>query len=296
MKTTAKYRTILFIITLLVLIALAVSLLGILFHGGLSHLGYNEVNAHEGQVLINDGFDFVWITPLEDVAVNPFQESDFARRDGKVSYIGSDYTTLRGVDVSEHQLRIDWARAAEDIDFAYIRAGYRGFTEGGLFTDPYFEYNIKNASENGLLTGVYFFSQATSAAEAAEEALYVLDLIDGCKIDLPIMFDWEKMDEQENARTNDVSDATRTACAKAFCEAVEAAGYRAGVYFNRNLGYYGYDLSALKDFSFWITVPGEFPDFYYAGEFWQYSFEERVNGFSELCDMNLMFIPKESEG
>ena len=50
------------------------------------------------------------------------------------------------------------------------------------------------------------------------------------------------------------------------------------MYFNRHLGYYGFDLSKLTDYKFWIALPGTFPDFYYASELWQYSFESEGAG------------------
>ena len=39
-------------------------------------------------------------------------------------------------------------------------------------------------------------------------------------------------------------------------------------------------------------MPGDFPDFYYAFDIWQYSFEETIPGIETPTDMNLMFIPK----
>lgn len=64
----------------------------------------------------------------------------------------------------------------------------------------------------------------------------------------------------------------------AFCETVKKAGYEPGVYFNRYIGYYGFDLSRLNSYKFWLAVPGDFPDFYYAFDIWQYSFEETIPG------------------
>ena len=47
--------------------------------------------------------------------------------------------------------------------------------------------------------------------------------------------------------------------------------------FNRNLGYYGYDLTRLTDYEFWFSLPESgFPNFYYACDMWQYSFTETV--------------------
>lgn len=249
------------------------------------------VDPHEGQVYINDGFGMVWMTPLEGVDVNPIAQSDIRTVNGKPEYVGTAYETRRGVDVSEHQHEIDWQQVAQSgVDFAYIRLGYRGYTEGGMFEDPFFKANIEGALANGLDVGVYFFSQAISTAEALEEARFVLERLEGYNITLPVMYDWEKIDGG-GARTDNLANETLDNCAIAFCEAVKAAGYTPGVYFNRHLGYYGFDLSKLTDYEFWLAVPGEFPDFYYRTDIWQYSFEDTVPGISTPADMNMMFIP-----
>lgn len=256
----------------------------------------NPVDPHEGQVYINDGFGMVWMTPLVGVDVNPIADSDIRTVNGKPEYVGTAYETRRGVDVSEHQLEIDWQQVAQSgVKFAYIRLGYRGYTEGGLFDDAYFKQNIEGALANGLGVGVYFFSQAITAAEALEEARYVIDRLDGYNVTLPVMFDWEKI-EGGGARTDNLPPEMLDNCAIAFCEAVKNAGYTPGVYFNRHLGYYGFDLSKLTDYEFWLAVPGEFPDFYYRTDIWQYSFTDTVPGISTPTDMNMMFIPIAAEG
>lgn len=244
---------------------------------------------HEGQVLVDDGFKEVWITPMEEVEPSSFSIGDFLMDNGRAHYVGDGYEVLRGIDVSEHQKVIDWERAAQDeIDFAYLRVGYRGTTLGGLFLDEYFEDNLAAAQRTDLKLGVYFFSQAVSKEEAVEEAEFVLSKCEGVSFDLPIVFDWEKADGYRN---ESVSYEELTDIAIAFCERVREAGYEAGIYFSKQLGYYGYDLSRLTDYLFWVTDPGDFPDFYYAQAIWQYSWEEHVDGIGTETDMNLMFVP-----
>ena len=58
---------------------------------------------------------------------------------------------------------------AAGVDFAILRLGYRGHTEGLLYVDETFERNLENAEAAGIAVGVYFFSQATSKGEAEEE-------------------------------------------------------------------------------------------------------------------------------
>lgn len=71
-----------------------------------------------------------------------------------------------------------------------IRVGYRGSTAGQIYTDEYFEKNIAGATAAGLKVGVYFYSQAINAEEAAEEAAFVLNAIRPYKVTFPVVFDW----------------------------------------------------------------------------------------------------------
>ena len=244
---------------------------------------------HAGQVYINDGFDMIWMTPFPHVAVSSLAPDDFRTENGFPVYQGSAFDTKLGVDVSEHQWEVDWPTVAQSVDFAYIRLGYRGYTEGGLFLDPWYERNISEASSAGLDTGVYFFSQAINVSEAIEEAEYVIEHLRGFSINMPVIYDWERVEEA--ARTDGLSEQTMTDCAVAFCRTIENAGYDAGIYFNRKLGYHGFDLSRLADYSFWVSVPGDYPDFYYACEFWQCSFTASIPGISGDADLSMRLIP-----
>ena len=286
MRTTRRNKTALILVTVILTALVTALVIGL--------LSKNEpVDSHKGQVYIYDGFDWIWMTPLEGVPANELTEDLFSSNGGRIEYTGSDYDVLRGVDVSEHQLDIDWKQvAASGVDYAYIRVGWRGYTEGGLFEDAYFERNIQGALDAGLHVGVYMFSQAVTVQEAIEEADFVLERIGKYNVTLPVVFDWEKIEAAE-ARSHGLTMELRTDCARAFCETVKSAGYVPCVYFNRNLGYYGYDLTRLTDYEFWFSLPeSEFPNFYYACDMWQYSFTETVPGIAEPTDMNLWFIAK----
>ena len=293
MRTANRYKNKVMFLTLFVALLLIVLLLRSV--SGSERIDKEEevIDPHAGQVYLYDGFDWIWMTPLEGVPVNVFTEEMFRTTGTRIDYLGSEYTVTRGIDVSEHQKEINWQQVASSgVDFAYIRVGRRGYTEGGLFEDPYFKANIEGALANGIDVGVYMFSQAITVSEAMEEAKFVLDRIQGYNVALPIVFDWEKI-EDTTARTAFLEMNGRTDCAVAFCQTVENAGYKSCVYFNRNLGYYGYDLTRLTDYEFWFSLPESgFPNFYYAMDMWQYSFTENVPGIGIETDMNLRFVPK----
>ena len=286
MRTARRNKTALILVTVILAALVAALVIGLLSKK-------EPEDPHKGQVYIYDGFDWIWMTPLEGGPANELTEESFSSNDGRIEYTGTDYDVLRGVDVSEHQLDIDWKQvAASGVDYAYIRVGWRGYTEGGLFEDAYFERNIQGALDAGLHVGVYMFSQAVTVQEAIEEADFVLERIGKYNVTLPVVFDWEKIEAAE-ARSHGLTMELRTDCARAFCETVKSAGYVPCVYFNRNLGYYGYDLTRLTDYEFWFSLPESgFPNFYYACDMWQYSFTETVPGIAEPTDMNLWFIAK----
>lgn len=292
MKTAVKPNLILMLLLVLILGIV----IGILLPRPLTGIGTKETpDPHAGQVYLYDGEKWVWMTPVDSLPVNPLTEADFRVSPGRAEYLGTAYQTEIGVDVSWHQHEIDWKQVASSgIDFAYIRLGRRGYTEGGLFEDDYFEDNYRGASQNGLKLGVYFYSQAISAEEAREEAQFVLDTLQGRALDLPIIYDWEKVDNEDAqiARTRDLDHQTRTDCAVAFCEAIRKAGYDAGIYFNKLLGYYGYDLERLGNYPFWLALPdAPYPAFYYQVACWQFSWSGSVPGIEGEADMNMHFIP-----
>lgn len=292
MKTAVRYRVGLAVL-LLMLIGLVALIVGRLFPSR----PREPADPHDGQVYIYDGFDWVWMTPLEGIPASTLTREDFREVNGHLTYMGDRYTAIRGVDVSEHQYEVDWDQAAASgVDFAMIRVGRRGWTEGGLFEDPWFKRNIEGALRSGLQVGVYFFSQAVNVQEAMEEARFVMERLEGYRVTLPVIFDWEKVEGVENARTNDWNSATLSDCAVAFCETVRRGGYTPGIYFNRHLGYYGFDLARMQDYVWWFALPEMgYPSFYYEVDMWQYSFTETVPGISGQADMNLIFYPKEAE-
>ena len=229
------------------------------------------------------------MTPLEGMPLNPYERGSFSQDEkGRVTYELDGKRGRAGIDVSAYQQEIDWrAVAADGIEFAILRLGYRGYTEGGLFMDQTFERNIQGASDAGLEMGVYFFSQAITPEEAEAEAAYIINALEGCDITYPVAFDWEPIAPDKGARTNELDGETLTRCASAFCKKIQEAGYTPAVYFNQSLGYLRYDLRELTDYCLWLAEYDTKPDFYYHFDLWQYSHTGRVAGIEGDVDLDL---------
>ena len=250
-----------------------------------------EPDPHEGMAYVNTGGSMEWITPAEGVAVSGFAEEHFETGDeGLPEYIGEEYDVRLGVDVSFYQGEIDWeAAAADGVEFAMIRCGYRGSETGAMVVDEQFENNIKGATEAGIDVGVYFFSQSTGAIEAAEEANFVLELIEGWELEMPVAFDWEPL---SGSRAEDIDRDELTASAVVFCEMIQDAGYTPAVYLYRYTGYYEYELERLADYDLWVGALGDWPDFYYEHLLWQFSITGQIDGIPADVDLDYQFIPR----
>ena len=231
---------------------------------------------------------------LEDVPVNSYDADAFYQEDGRIYYESDTVETRTGIDVSVYQGEIDWEAVKNDgIDFAIIRLGFRGYGESGSMNlDRNFTANLEGAITAGLDVGVYFFSQAITVEEAAEEAEFVLRYLEGYELTYPVVFDWEVIGTEE-ARTYGLDTETLCACANTFCSIVEAAGYEAMIYLTSYAGYIKYDLSQVMEYDFWFAQYSDVPEFYYDFQMWQYSSTGTVDGIDGDVDLDLQFIPKE---
>ena len=261
----------------------------------LSLAGCRERDPHEGMAQVHDGSALVWVRPWKGAAVNELTAADFYTPDAgnMVSYTGDACIAQQGIDVSYFQGEIDWdAVKADGIDFAFIRAGYRGYTDGYINMDQNFPKNAQGALDAGLEIGLYFFSQAITENEAQEEAKWLLQAAQRYDVTLPLVFDWETIGENP-ARTDGVLGEQMTSFARAFCSEIRAGGYEPAVYFNRWQGCYDYDLGQLSGASLWLSADDEADDWYYAHSYWQYTYTGTVNGIEGPVDRDLRYLPAE---
>ena len=210
-------------------------------------------------------------------------------QEGKFMEYGT-LQTLRGIDVSSHNGTIDWnAVAAQGIEFAFIRIGFRGYgSTGSMNADTSFEENYAGARAAGLKVGVYFYSQAITEAEALEEADFVITALRGRPVDYPVVFDWEFVNLR-SARTFALDRAALTACTRVFCDRVRAAGYTPMTYFSKYIGISRCDLSQLLDIEFWYAQYADMPTLDCPFTIWQYSKTGRLSGIEGFVDLNICF-------
>ncbi len=213
-----------------------------------------------------------------------------------------------GIDVSKYQSGgtvggvaqpIDWRRVkAAGTEFAIIRVGYRGYgSAGNLAKDPKFLENITNATAVGIDCGIYFFTQATTEAEAVVEARTAVQWLEesGKKITYPIFFDTELSSEGSgNGRADKLTVAARTATAKAFCDEIKRLGYYPAIYASTDWFVNHLDMSKLTDYDVWTahyrTNITQGPGYTKNMGIWQYTSKGKIDGIAENVDCNIGLI------
>ena len=131
----------------------------------------------------------------------------------------------KGIDVSFWNGTIDWEKVkADGIDFAIIRCGY-GMDQTDQ-DDIQWARNVAECERLGIPYGVYLYSYADSTAKASSEADHVLRLLQGHNPTYPVYYDLE------DDMVLNVSASMKGQIAKTFCDKIEAAGYKVGIYSN----------------------------------------------------------------
>ena len=177
--------------------------------------------------------------PIDGIPANPLTTQTILPRKTASSSTPERETWHTGVDVSAHQGEINWEKAAADgIQFAMIRLGYRGYTEGEIGLDPYFLRNIEGRA--GRRTGCRRLLLPRRPSRRTRPLRRRSSSSTGSRA-----MSWT-IRSSSTGRTSRPTPApdgmdmlTLTGCVDAFCAAIEDAGYRAGVYFNQRFGYQG---------------------------------------------------------
>jgi lysozyme len=190
---------------------------------------------------------------------------------------------VKGIDVSNHQDRIDWSRVkADGISFAYIKA-----SEGMTFADPKYAAHVAGARSVGIKTGAYHFARpdtnsAHAARDARAEADWFLSLAAPRSGDLLPALDLE---------TGGLPESQMVVWTRAWLDRVrKAIGVRPLVYtypyFWEQMG----QTKAFRTYPLWIanygvsepTLPGGWRRY----AVWQYSASGTVDGIPGRTDLD----------
>lgn len=197
----------------------------------------------------------------------------------------------RYIDVSRYQGLIDWAQVAA--------AGYKGAMlktvstnyklskrADGLYIDPTFEANYRNARAAGLDVGVYYYTYATSEAMADAELALLRQAVYGKEFSLPVCVDVEE-NKLKQLSTLDLSNLVAYAL-----EQVEKMGFYAQLYTYTHYSNMELDMGRLANrWDVWLAdYTGKTPNVTFNYNAHQHTSKGSVPGISGNVDLNVTTI------
>lgn len=191
---------------------------------------------------------------------------------------------IDAIDVSKHQGKFDWQAAySKGIRHAMLRAGYGRYADQ---KDPQFERNAAECTRLGIQYGVYWYSYASTPAEARQEARCCLAAIQGKHLCLPVAYDIEY--EPCILR---LTTAQRTALVEAFLGEIEAAGYYGILYASCDFIRNRLDWKALSKYDVWVAQYSSACTCPLPYGIWQYSSRNAlgVPGYGTSLDCNRVY-------
>lgn len=185
---------------------------------------------------------------------------------------------LKGIDVSEHNGKIDFTKVKQDgINFVIIRIGWIGNKENHTI-DSYFEENYKNAKANGLKVGFYVYSYVKNEIAMLSAINWIKKQINGKSYEYPIFLDIE------DKQIANLSKEMQTNLCKYFCDNFSNSGVYTNLeWFNNKL-----NVNELLNYKIWLAqwtnANTHSADF--KVDLWQYADNGKVNGINGRVDMN----------
>ena len=193
----------------------------------------------------------------------------------------------RYIDVSRYQGEIDWAQVAavgyKGAMLKTVSTNYKlSKRSDGLYIDPTFETNYRNARAAGLDVGVYYYTYATSEAMVDAELALLRQAVYGKEFSLPVCVDVEE-NKLKQLSTLDLSNLAAYAL-----EQVEKMGFYAQLY--TYTGYkYELDMARLSSrWDVWLAdYTGKTPNVTCNYNAHQHTSKGSVPGISGNVDLNV---------
>lgn len=193
--------------------------------------------------------------------------------------------TLIGIDVSNHQGDIDWEMVKNSgVEFVFIRIGYGHNREAKIMEDEKFRQNLEGTRNAGLKVGLYFYSYATEIWEAEEQANWIVKTLNGEKIDLPIVFDYETW---KSFPTYNINIVDLNKVAKRFLDILHDNGYEGMNYSSK---YYLNTIWNISEYPTWLAHYVSKTNYDKDFKVWQFSNTGEVPGINGFVDLDVLYL------
>ena len=190
-----------------------------------------------------------------------------------------------GIDVSSWQDDIDFEAVKNaGCEFVIIRVGYSTGDDDIADLDDKYRANIKNARDAGLKVGVYIYSYDNSEDMVRKTADWVVQQLDGEKLDLPVAFDWEDFGQFQ---TYNMSFRDVNRLYDAFSDEIRKAGYDCMLYSSKKFLEDVWEDTDKRPV--WLAHYTDSTDYEGPYMIWQASNTGRIDGIKGAVDMDIMY-------
>ncbi|MDD4170509.1 MAG: GH25 family lysozyme [Desulfotomaculaceae bacterium] len=193
-----------------------------------------------------------------------------------------------GIDVSEHQGTIDWQKLKGKVDFVIIRSSH-GMNE----IDTQWERNYAEAKRVGIPIGAYHYFYYGDKTKNQKEVDNFLSKLAGKKLEYPAFIDFEESNPKYNPPLGALTEAQITTYALHAFDRIRDAGFRPGIYANKNWLTNHMNVSKYPaDVAIWLAE-WDCPSPTYGGRYdlWQYTDKGSTDGIqTSSLDMNYCFL------
>lgn len=241
------------------------------------------------KVIKKDGSE-LYVNINQYLAKNELDNASFVLKNGRLSYYkDGEKVSYTGIIIDKNDDFVDFNKVKKDgIDFALIRLGQRGYGTGEITIDDNYYNNIKNARDAGLKVGVLFSSQAITVDEATEEAQFVIDTLGEEKIDYPVCFYMNYIDN-DKSRIDGISSNQKSIIADTFCQKIKDAGMCSIVYGSKEWLLCDLNYTAVAGRDILLSQKEDIPDFPYRINMWEYA-EDDVSGITGKSELIISFV------
>lgn len=194
--------------------------------------------------------------------------------------------TSIGIDISKWQGNVDFNKVKNSgIEFVIIRIGYQKNPNDEFEIDPKFFDYYEQAKKADLKVSVYLYNVSLSESDGIKAANYVINMLNGDKLDLPIGYDWENW---SNFNDYNVSLHTLSSSYLAFERTLKKNGYESMLYSSK---YYLENVWLdYNNSNIWLAHYTDKTD--YEGNYmlWQMTSLAKIDGITEnTVDIDILY-------
>ena len=196
-------------------------------------------------------------------------------------------------DLSYCQKTVDWEKLKTSVKAVIIRSGYGWDNDKQV--DSMFQSHVNGAKSVGMPYGIYHYSYAQKAEDAAKEGKFCVKLMKkyGASPPWPVAYDLEEPFQVGGSKDGKsyigMPIDTLMTLIEGFCEAVKEEGYQPMVYASSSIlnRIYAVYPERMKKYPVWVAHYGVAkPSYKGPYVLWQYTSTGQAEGVAGRVDMN----------